>query len=83
MSWATSRTPDLSGLSVPFPELRSRSCNTLRAADATIEWRGWYSLRRGIAATLHSIEKDPMAAKGLLRHSSVLTTQMHYIKEAP
>ena len=24
-----------------------------------------------------------MAAKGLLRHSSVLTTQMHYIKEVP
>ena len=52
--------------------------------DAKIEWHGWYSfLRRGIATTLHNIEKDPMAAKGLLRHSSVLTTQMHYIKEVP
>lgn len=51
--------------------------------EAKIEWHGWYSLRRGIATTLHSIEKDPMAAKGLLRHSSVLTTQMHYIKEVP
>ena len=32
---------------------------------------------------LQSVEKDPMAAKGLLRHSSVLTTQRHYIKEVP
>ena len=26
---------------------------------------------------VHNIEKDPMAAKGLLRHSSVITTQRH------
>ena len=32
---------------------------------------------------LNSVEKDPMAAKGLLRHSSVATTQKHYIKEVP
>ena len=32
---------------------------------------------------VHSVEKDPMAAKGLLRHSSVVTTQKHYIKEVP
>ena len=51
--------------------------------DAELEWHGWYSLRRGIATTLQSVEKDPMAAKGLLRHSSVLTTQKHYIKEVP
>jgi integrase len=51
--------------------------------EAKIEWHGWYSLRRGIATTVHNLEKDPMAAKGLLRHSSVLTTQKHYIKEVP
>src|ERR1700730_405814 len=49
--------------------------------DARIEWHGWYSLRRGIATMVHSVEKDPMAAKGLLRHASVITTQTHYIKE--
>jgi hypothetical protein len=32
---------------------------------------------------VNSDEKDPMAAKGLLRHSSVVTTQKHYIKEVP
>jgi integrase len=51
--------------------------------DAGIEWHGWYSLRRGIATMVHNVEKDPMAAKGLLRHSSVITTQKHYIKEVP
>ena len=39
--------------------------------------------RRAIATTAHDLEKDPMAAKGLLRHSSVLTTQKHNIKEVP
>jgi integrase len=50
---------------------------------ANIEWHGWYALRRGIATMVHSVEKDPMAAKGLLRHSSVVTTQKHYIKDVP
>jgi hypothetical protein len=47
-----------------------------------MEWHGWYSLPRGIATTVHNLEKTRMAAKGLLRHSSVITTQKHYIKEA-
>jgi hypothetical protein len=32
---------------------------------------------------LNSVVKDPVAAKGLLRHSSVTTTQKHYVKEVP
>ena len=48
-----------------------------------IEWHGYYSLRRGIATQLNTITHDPMAAKGLLRHSSVNTTLIHYIKEVP
>jgi hypothetical protein len=28
-------------------------------------------------------EADTMAAKGLLRHTSVATTQKHYIKDVP
>jgi integrase len=50
---------------------------------AGMKWHGWYALRRGIATLVNSIEKDAMAAKALLRHSSVLTTQKHYIKEVP
>jgi hypothetical protein len=48
-----------------------------------LEWHGFYSLRRGIATHLAAITRDPMAAKGLLRHSSVNTTLTHYIKEVP
>ena len=48
-----------------------------------LEWHGFYSLRRGIATQLTAITRDPMAAKGLLRHSSVNTTLAHYIKEVP
>ena len=48
-----------------------------------IEWQGFYSLRRGIATHLTAITRDPMAAKGLLRHSSVKTTLAHYIKDVP
>src|SRR6266480_5088051 len=48
-----------------------------------LEWHGYYSLRRGIATQLNTITHDPMAAKGLLRHSSVNTTLIHYIKEVP
>jgi integrase len=51
--------------------------------EAKLEWHGWYSLRRGIATLLNSVEKDAMAAKGLLRHASVTTTQKHYIKDVP
>jgi len=48
-----------------------------------LEWHGWYSLRRGVATTIKSISKDSLAAKGLLRHSSVSTTERHYIKDVP
>jgi integrase len=48
-----------------------------------LEWHGFYSLRRGIATQLTAITRDPMAAKGLLRHSNVNTTLLHYIKDVP
>ena len=48
-----------------------------------LEWQGFYSLRRGIATELHTITRNAMAAKGLLRHASANTTLIHYIKEVP
>jgi hypothetical protein len=48
-----------------------------------LEWHGFYSLRRGTATQITAITRDPMAAKGLLRHSSVNTTLAHYIKDVP
>jgi integrase len=48
-----------------------------------IPWHGWFALRRGIATTVAGMSKDAFAAKGLLRHSSVTTTERHYIKDVP
>ena len=61
-----------------------RNPENYRTPDSKlIEWQGFYSLRRGIATQLTAITRDPMAAKGLLRHSSVNTTLAHYIKDVP
>ena len=49
----------------------------------SIPWRGWYSLRRGIATLVAFLEKDTLAAKGLLRHANANTTLTHYIKRVP
>lgn len=46
-------------------------------------WHGWYSLRRGVATAITGLSRDSHAAKGLLRHSSVSTTERHYIKDIP
>jgi hypothetical protein len=46
-------------------------------------WHGYYAFRRGIRTLTSSVSRDPMAAKGLLRNTSVNTTLMHYIKDVP
>jgi integrase len=46
------------------------------------EWHGWYALRRGLATLATSIDSQ-LAAKSLLRHSNVQTTQQFYIKSVP
>ena len=51
--------------------------------EAGIEWHGWYALRRGVATAISALSKGSLAAKGLLRHSSVSTTERHYIKDVP
>jgi integrase len=55
---------------------------TLREAKTPIEWHGWYALRRGVATAVADLSNS-LAAKGLLRHSSVSTTERHYIKDVP
>jgi len=47
-----------------------------------LEWQGFYSLRRGIATQLTAITRDLLVAKGLLRHSGLNTTLLHYIVAA-
>ena len=46
------------------------------------EWHGWYGLRRGLATLATSLDSQ-LAAKSLLRHSNVQTTQQFYIKSVP
>jgi integrase len=48
---------------------------------ARIQWHGWYALRRGVGTAVTALSKGSLAAKGLLRHSSVSTTEPHYIKD--
>lgn len=70
------------GKPVNLDNLAKRTVRPILAA-AGLKWHGWYALRRGIATLVNAVEKDAMAAKGLLRHASVTTTQKHYIKEVP
>jgi len=46
------------------------------------KWHGWYALRRGVGTAVADLSNS-VAAKGLLRHSSVSTTERHYIKDVP
>ncbi|HEY0703406.1 MAG TPA: hypothetical protein VGD60_11610, partial [Candidatus Acidoferrales bacterium] len=43
------------------------------------KWHGWYALRRGLATLAASVDSR-MAAKSLLRHSNIATTDQFYIK---
>jgi integrase len=42
-------------------------------------------LKGGVCRTdpIAGISKDPLASKGLLRHTSLATTERHYIKDVP
>ena len=63
------------------PALRNKANYPGKAELLT--WHGYYAYRRGIATLANTVSRDPMAAKGLLRHSSVSTTLTHYIKDVP
>jgi integrase len=45
-------------------------------------WRSWYPARRGLATVATQLD-TPLAAKGLLRHADLATTEKHYIKDVP
>lgn len=72
---------------------RCASCHEMKAkhskADHEFErdkslpiWCGWYALRRGCATLATSLD-GALAAKSLLRHANIATTQAHYIKSVP
>jgi integrase len=45
-------------------------------------WRGWYACRRGLPTAVTTVDTQ-LAAKSLLRHANISTTQAHYIKSVP
>src|ERR1019366_10428621 len=49
---------------------------------AGITWKGWHGFRRGLASNLNRLGVDDSIIQSILRHSTVATTQTHYIKTA-
>lgn len=49
---------------------------------AGISWHGWHGFRRGLASNLNRPGVDDSVIQRILRHSTVATTQNHYIKTA-
>jgi len=49
-------------------------------AKAKVPWHGWHGFRRGLASNLNRLGVDDSIIQGILRHSTVATTQKHYIK---
>jgi len=65
-----------------MPALRNPE-NYPNPETTKLAWHGYYAFRRGIATLTSSVSRDPMAAKGLLRHTSVSTTLNHYMQPEP
>jgi integrase len=71
------------GVVVPL-KIQTGSNSTVALKNAGVAWHGFYSLRRGVGTAVAALSRNSLAAKGLLRHASVSTTQRHYyIKDAP
>ena len=49
---------------------------------AGVSWAGWHAFRRGLASNLNRLGVDDSIIQSILRHSTVATTQTHYIKTA-
>ena len=47
-----------------------------------IRRKGWHGFRRGLASNLNQLGIDDSVIQAILRHSTVATTQRHYIKTA-
>jgi integrase len=49
---------------------------------AGVLWHGRHGFRRGLASNLNGLGVDDSVIQRILRHSTVTTTQNHYIKTA-
>jgi hypothetical protein len=70
----------------PARYLFSNACYQREMKDvlkrAGISWHGWHGFRGGLASNLNRPGFDDSVIQRILRHSTVATTQNHYIKTA-
>lgn len=71
-----------SGRPLDLDNLARREIVTIFTVNQ-IPWLGWHAFRRGLATNLHSLGVDDKTIQGILRHSSLSTTQAIYIKVLP
>ena len=73
---AATEIPPFLGLDLNQKQMK----NLLKRAG--ICWHGWHGFRRRLASNLNRLGVDDSVIQGILRHSTVATTQNHYIKTA-
>ena len=82
---ADPKTGPIFGNSVGHP-LDLNACYQKQMKDllkrAGICWHGWHGFRRGLASNRNRLGVDDSVIQRILRHSTVATTQNHYIKTA-
>jgi integrase len=82
---ADPKTGPIFGNSVEHP-LDLNACYQKQMKDllkrAGICWHGWHGFRRRLASNLNRLGVDDSVIQGILRHSTVATTQNHYIETA-
>jgi integrase len=67
---------------------RRHRCETIHTSSITktrnagVSWHGWQGFRRGLASNLNRLGVDDSVIQRILRHSTVVNTQNHYIKTA-
>ncbi len=68
----------------PF-DLATLGSKSIKSAlqGSGVAWHGWHALRRGLGTTLYALGVPDITVQAILRHSSVTTTQAHYIKQLP
>jgi integrase len=66
-------------------DLKSVNSRVIRPIlkEAKIKWKGIYAGRRGAGTILTELTGSALAAKDLLRHTNLTTTEKHYLKPTP
>ncbi|MBI3645334.1 MAG: tyrosine-type recombinase/integrase [Acidobacteriales bacterium] len=80
---AAGRSLALNGNCISY-ELPERAAREMKVVlkRAGLFWHGWHGFRGGLASNLNRLGVDDSVIQRMLRHSTVATTQNHYIKTA-